>query len=119
MPAFIRRGIPVITGTAVWGGVDENNFIKFRDPNEPIDPNKPYAWTTGHDFVAVELAEEKGKNIVKFQNSWGENWGDGGFFYGDITDPRFMRWIYIVPMNSPYASNSPSVRHNDIIREWN
>ena len=57
--ACLRRGIPIVTGTASWGGIDENNFIKFRDPNEPIDPNKTYAWTTGHDFVAVELAEKK------------------------------------------------------------
>jgi len=46
VPALLRRGIPVITGTAVWGGIDENNFIKFRDPNEPIPADKPYAWTT-------------------------------------------------------------------------
>ena len=59
VPALLRRGIPMITGTAVWGGIDENNFIKFRDPNEPIPADKPYAWTTGHDFVAVEMAPEK------------------------------------------------------------
>ena len=117
--ACLRRGIPIVTGTASWGGIDENNFIKFRDPNEPIPPDKPYAWTTGHDFVAVELAEEKGKNIVKFQNSWGENWGDGGYFYGDISDPRLLRLIYLIPTNSPYASNSATAKHNDIIREWN
>jgi C1A family cysteine protease len=72
----IAEGYPVIGGFAVPENIlsDEcsrTGVIQFPSPNEAI--------IGGHAVLFVGY--DNSKQLIKFQNSWGAGWGDGGCGY--------------------------------------
>jgi len=70
--ALLDRRIPLVT-SMMWS-VDYNKPV-----NGVIRPsnNKSY----GHAFVYCGWKVKDGQKYRIFKNSWGENWGDNGYFY--------------------------------------
>jgi len=73
MVSRMLRTEPVLQGTAVHNGWNranpQNGQIPFELPN-------PHA---GHATCIVGVLEQDGDVYVLFQNSWGKNWGHGGY----------------------------------------
>lgn len=67
----IKNGYPVIVNVPFFGEVGASGLVE-QDFSQVMG---------GHVICAVSMAENKGENVVKFQNSWGENWGENGFGY--------------------------------------
>ena len=71
---ILKNGYPVIIDVGFFGKPDNNGIIRQ-------DFTRVMGW---HVICAVSLAPEKGENVVKFQNSWGANWGENGFGYIEL-----------------------------------
>lgn len=73
MISRMLRTEPVLQGTAVHRGWEtpdpKNGQIPFKLP----DPQ------AGHATVIVGVLEQDGDSYILFQNSWGAQWGMGGF----------------------------------------
>ena len=71
---ILKNGYPVIIDVGFFGKPDNNGIIRQ-------DFTRVMGW---HVICAVSLTPEKGENVVKFQNSWGENWWENGFGYIEL-----------------------------------
>ena len=66
---------------------------------------------TGHYWAVTHIVKEMYKiTEVQCQNSWGEQWGNNGFFFMTLEDKRYKQKWKIIPKKKQ--------EHNDIIREW-
>lgn len=73
---FISRMLrdqPVLQGTAVHRGWERPNAQNGQIPFELPDPH------AGHATCIVGVLEQKGEPYILFQNSWGREWGMGGY----------------------------------------
>ena len=102
---LLRRGVPVITSANYidWQKTGQSPYhIVWTDDNKDI---------TGHAFFAKEKKEETPLIfIAKFQNSWGEEWGDKWYFYGNIDDKRFWQFFQIIPKKNE--------THNSLLKKY-
>lgn len=85
--AVVNQPIPI--GIPVF-----NEFFSPKDGiiSYPKDPNNIYG---GHAICIVGYNDDKG--LVKFKNSWGENWGSKGYAclpYEYIRDFLWDAWIF-------------------------
>jgi len=72
----LYNGSPFIMGIMLHpsfetGVVSQTGYVPMPSPGEPI--------ITGHAVLAVGYNDHEQYFIVR--NSWGPNWGDGGYFY--------------------------------------
>ena len=70
----LQNGYPVIISIGFFGEADEHGITQ-QDHSQAMG---------GHFVCGVAMAPEKWENIIKFQNSWGSSWGDGGFGYVEM-----------------------------------
>lgn len=65
----LKNNLPIIVTVPAFGQTDAQGIVT-QDFSQVMG---------GHVVCAVAMAENKGEDAVKFQNSWGENWGENGF----------------------------------------
>jgi len=85
MKACLNEGFPFVFGFTVFYSFFDQSVAETGMMSMPLE-NDPMAG--GHAVLAVGYDDEKGCFIVR--NSWGEGWGDQGFFYmpyAYIADP--------------------------------
>jgi hypothetical protein len=82
-----RRPMPVCAGLAIFEGCSENGRFDFPEAEERdgrlVSKN---AFKGGHEVLLVGYEDdpaEKGGGRFILRNSWGEEWGDGG--YGTVS----------------------------------
>lgn len=85
---------------AVVGGLDVNwDFVEGNfDPTTPIDP--PSTDIAGGHALCIVDYDESGYTIV---NSWGEDWGDHGYFKASREFVRSMRDLTVVESAPMYS----------------
>ncbi len=71
---------PVVVGLSL---LDNFNYISKSDPVWHTD--KGYGWPSGGHAVCV-VGYDEGKEEFEILNSWGEEWGDSGYFYVKYSD---------------------------------
>lgn len=74
--AATLRCAPVIQGTNVWSGWNHADRTNGQIPDDAERGG-------GHATCIVGVLEQDGQHFVLFQNSWGGDWGLGG--YGVLT----------------------------------
>jgi C1A family cysteine protease len=87
---------------------DNNGVVSgFIGTNEgwataDIRPPKDGEIKWGHAVYLIGAEMRNGKQAIKFINSWGENWGDGGYgyFYADSLGEMFDLWTLIDKINT-------------------
>ena len=80
----LTRGFPIAFGFSVYESfeskeVAETGHVPMPDPSEKL--------VGGHEVVIVGYDA----TLVKCRNSWGADWGDGGYFY--------LPWEYVLNPN--------------------
>jgi C1A family cysteine protease len=72
---FLAAGYPAMFGFTVYNFGNENGEFEFPGPNDTVKG--------GHAIVAVGYDDNrkigKHKGAIKIRNSWGVNWGEGGY----------------------------------------
>jgi len=72
---FLAAGYPAMFGFTVYNFGNENGEFEFPGPNDTVQG--------GHAVVAVGYDDNrkigKNKGAIKIRNSWGVNWGEGGY----------------------------------------
>lgn len=103
--SYIARGIPVIGAMFVDGGGMQgaNKFSRYTGGmfHEPCD-----VYGADHQIVFVGYGYYKGTEAWVIRNSWGENWGDYGYFYIPIGKNTLCIEHYAytsIPVESPLA----------------
>ncbi len=87
--AQLHANLPIVIGTLV-----DERFKQLNRQNN-IWRQRPSNNSTGHAMVVVGYDDSK--NAFKVINSWGSNWGDGGFGWIDYDIfQRAVREAYIV-----------------------
>lgn len=69
---WLSRWEWLITSTARWN---------FNNP-----PNITFDWKSQHFFIIVWIIWDKYKCL----NSWWKEWGDGGYFYINVADFKYL-----------------------------
>jgi C1A family cysteine protease len=75
LKACLASGYPFVFGFAVYDGFESGSVAKTGILNMPTKGEKMRG---GHAVLCVGYSDETKRFIV--QNSWGQNWGDKGFF---------------------------------------
>jgi C1A family cysteine protease len=71
----LAEGYPFVFGFAVY----ESFFLITRNGKMPMPNFNTETIVGGHAVMAVGYDDEK--QVVIVRNSWGDDWGDGGYFY--------------------------------------
>lgn len=85
---LIDKFIPILTPTIVdmWLKKWEWLLTKTSKWNFNNPPNVTFDWTSIHFFIICEDCWDKWKCL----NSWGKEWGEGGFFYINKSDFKYL-----------------------------
>lgn len=78
-------GCPVIFGFLVYSSFESQEVATTG--YVPIPNPSKETLLGGHAVVCTGFFEKDGKQYYKVRNSWGENWGDKGYFY---VEKKFM-----------------------------
>ena len=76
MKSCLRQGLPFIFGFSVYESFESENVAKTGTMTIPEKGEKLLG---GHAVMAVGYIENEQRFIIR--NSWGEHWGDHGYFY--------------------------------------
>lgn len=92
----IYSGFPIICGIQVYSSLESDKTMKTGnvDLPSPIDVSEG-----GHCVLLVGYNDTT--KMFKFQNSWGANVGDKGYFnipYSYITDPKLASDFWVIQM---------------------
>lgn len=100
--ALIQAGYPIVFALNLYTSFDgsasnpDDGFI-VKTP----DPSQGDQYDTGHVVMAVGWDDSKGNGgSFRVQNSWGDNWADGGFYwmeYSGLRSPAVQgdAWVLI------------------------
>ncbi len=85
---LIKEFVPLRTPKIVDIWLKKWEYILTGSPRWNYDnpPNITFDWNTQHWFVICENLWDK----WKCQNSWGEEWGEKGYFYMRKSDFRYL-----------------------------
>jgi len=81
LKSALAEGYPVVTGIMVYDSFESNQVAQTGIV--PL-PKRGEQFLGGHAVLAVGYQDDvknKGQGVVICRNSWGENWGDNGYFY--------------------------------------
>jgi C1A family cysteine protease len=95
MKQCLALGYPFSFGFAVFDSFESKEVAKTG--MMPIPNPEAEELLGGHAVLSVGYDDEKRK--FKIRNSWGERWGDEGYFYMDysfIADKRFCSDFWVV-----------------------
>jgi hypothetical protein len=108
IPYYLARGCPIVTGLAVYGNswftedATKTGWIELPEDRQLIG---------GHAVVIVGF--DGPRDALKFANSWGKGWGDGGFGYMsraavekalNVSDKRAPKyWAFEVPLDAEHC----------------
>jgi hypothetical protein len=101
-------GLPLPANFARLAGPDAKKVFK----SEPGQLGGPHGG--GHAMVLVGY--DDAKSAYKILNSWGADWGDGGYFWWDYADFEAQQGIMAVAV-TPYPDQQPApkfVEPNDL-----
>ncbi|WP_238473218.1 C1 family peptidase [Desulforamulus profundi] len=73
----LAEGLPVVTGMLVYESFESDEVAKTG--TVPIPYTETEQLLGGHAVLVVGYDDTKQWAVVR--NSWGENWGDQGYFY--------------------------------------
>lgn len=76
MKACLSEGFPFVYGFTVYESFESSQVAQSGDVPMPSPSERVLG---GHAVLAVGYDDDEAKFIVR--NSWGPNWGDGGYFY--------------------------------------
>jgi C1A family cysteine protease len=76
MKACLSEGYPFVYGFTVYESFESQQVAQTGDVPLPSPGEQVLG---GHAVLAVGYDDDESKFIVR--NSWGPNWGDGGYFY--------------------------------------
>lgn len=81
LKSALAEGFPVVTGIKVYESFESDQVAQTGIV--PL-PNRGEQFLGGHAVLAVGYKDDvknNGQGIVICRNSWGESWGDKGYFY--------------------------------------
>ncbi len=81
LKSALAEGFPVVIGIQVYESFESDQVAETGIV--PL-PTRSEQFLGGHAVLAVgywDDAKIKGRGVVICRNSWGENWGDKGYFY--------------------------------------
>ena len=103
----LARGHPVVI--SAWVNDDFSYVTDAWDDTGPITDDDG-----GHAMVAVGYDDRRGSFLI--QNSWGDDWGNGGFIEAtyDTFRHRVMGAYQMVPFEDPPKPNAPEEDEEDV-----
>lgn len=81
LKSALAEGYPVVIGIQVYESFESDQVAETGIV--PL-PTRGEQFLGGHAVLAVgyrDDAKNKGRGVVICRNSWGESWGDKGYFY--------------------------------------
>jgi len=81
LKSALAEGYPVVIGIKVYESFESNQVA--QNGIVPL-PKRGEQFLGGHAVLAVGYKDDtniKGQGVVICRNSWGESWGDKGYFY--------------------------------------
>jgi C1A family cysteine protease len=92
----IHSGVPVVLGINIYSGFYATAVARTGEVQMP----QPFEYSMGgHCILGVGYDDSKSR--ITCQNSWGENWGDKGFFtlpYDYLTNPSYTLCMSVLEM---------------------
>ncbi|CAL6017994.1 Cathepsin_L [Hexamita inflata] len=82
LKSYLSRGIAVAISMLVGSGDPKTIFNNYR--GGAILHNPCPTWAMDHAVTLVGYGKKGGKDVWVIKNSWGEWWGDKGFFFFEI-----------------------------------
>ncbi|CAL6018844.1 Cathepsin_L [Hexamita inflata] len=82
LKSYLSRGIAVAISMLVGSGTPQTVFQNYR--GGAILHNPCPTWAMDHAVTLVGYGKKDGKDVWVIKNSWGEWWGDKGFFFFEI-----------------------------------
>lgn len=107
---ILRKGFPIVFGFTVYesfesSNIAENGIMEMPKLNEKV--------LGGHAVVAIGFNTDKKHFIIR--NSWGNKWGDNGYFYMPfefIQNKKYCSNFWVIQKISNYQKNI--ISHNNI-----
>lgn len=94
LQSCLAEGHPFVFGFAVFESFEGDEIARTGKFQMPGENEKLLG---GHAVMGVGYDDEKQELIVR--NSWGEKWGDGGYYYmpfSFVTDPNFCDDFWMI-----------------------
>lgn len=105
--AALAEGSPVVFGFMVFESFESEEVTRTGIMSMPGADD---GFRGGHAVLAVGYDDEAGRLIVR--NSWGETWGDKGYFYmpyGYINDPGLSSDFWVIKADGLPVGDEPVV----------
>ena len=109
LKACLSEGYPIVFGFNVFESFESDEVAKTGKVPMPLPKEKNIG---GHAVVIVGYDDEQQVFIVR--NSWGEDWGDGGYFYmpyAYVTDNKLCDDFWTIRL----VSETAAARHRKFV----
>lgn len=106
--ACISSGFPFVFGFQVFESFETKEVAETGDMVMPQDDEKVLG---GHAIMAVGYDDDKQVFII--QNSWGEEWGDKGYFYMPYEFIKNQEWCSDFWTCSKVSENNVELRNSE------